>query len=80
MLVLIVQLSGRLSFLTDSYIVGRVLSPEAIASLFATVRLAQLAQSQLQMVGNASWAGLAELHGRGEPRHLQRQARRALAA
>jgi O-antigen/teichoic acid export membrane protein len=66
LMVLIVQLSGRLSFMTDSYIAGHILGSAVVASLFATQRLAQLVLSQLQMVGNAAWAGLAELYGRGE--------------
>ena len=65
-LVLVVQLSGRISFMTDSYVVGRILGADRVAALVATTRLAQLAQSQLLMIGNASWAGLADLHGRGE--------------
>jgi O-antigen/teichoic acid export membrane protein len=57
---------GRVSLLTDNIIIAALLGPTAVVPFFLTQRLAQLAQGQLQGIGNASWAGLAELHARGE--------------
>jgi O-antigen/teichoic acid export membrane protein len=62
---LLVTLGGRLSLLTDYILVGKLLGLEASASLFVTQRLAVLIQAQLQGIGGASWAGLAELHAQG---------------
>ena len=59
------NLSGRLGLLTDAIVAGRLLGLEAPAVLFVTQRLAALAQAQLQGIGAASWAGLAELHAQG---------------
>ncbi len=63
---LVLNLTGRISYLTDAIVVGYFLGPARVTMLFVTQRLAQLAQVQLQAVGSASWAGLAELHARGE--------------
>jgi O-antigen/teichoic acid export membrane protein len=73
MQVMVMHLSGRLSLMTDAYIVGRILGPAAIASLIATQRLAQIIQGQLQGLGNATWAPLAELHARGEHEAFNRR-------
>ena len=62
---LVQNLSGRLGLLTDAIVAGRLLGLEAPAVLFVTQRLAALAQAQLQGIGGASWAGLAELHAQG---------------
>ncbi len=61
----LITLSGRISVLTDSLIVGKILSPTLAGYLVLTQRLATLAQSQLQGIGNACWAALAELHAQG---------------
>jgi O-antigen/teichoic acid export membrane protein len=63
---LIINTCGRVGLLTDNIIIGSLLSASAIVPFFLTQRLAQLAQAQLQAVGSATWAGLAELHARGE--------------
>jgi O-antigen/teichoic acid export membrane protein len=73
MQVMVMHLSGRLSLMTDAYIVGRILGPAAISSLIATQRLAQIIQGQLQGLGNATWAPLAELHARGENEAFNRK-------
>jgi O-antigen/teichoic acid export membrane protein len=64
--VMVMHLSGRLSLMTDAYMVGRILGPATVFSLVSTQRLAQIVQGQLQGLGNATWAPLAELHARGE--------------
>ena len=38
----------------------------ALGAFFLTQRLAQLAQAQLQALGSATWAGMAQLHAQGE--------------
>lgn len=60
------NLSGRLGLLSDNIVIGRVLGPTAVSPFFLTQRLAQIAQSQLQQIGNATWAGLVELYAQGQ--------------
>ena len=59
---LLLSLSGRIGLLSDDLVAGGILGPEMAWSLYLTARLASLAQVQLQAIGAASWAGLAELH------------------
>jgi O-antigen/teichoic acid export membrane protein len=55
--------SGRMSVLTDNLVVGKILEDAGVAGSFQlTLKLTTLAQSQLQGIGNACWAALAELH------------------
>jgi O-antigen/teichoic acid export membrane protein len=63
---LLINLSGRISILTDNMIVGSMLGTRRVTALYTTQRLASLGQTVLQGVGSATWAALAELHGRGE--------------
>jgi len=63
---LIFNLAGRVSLLTDNIIVAGLLGAAPVVPFFVTQRLAMLAQRELQGIGNASWAALAELHARGE--------------
>ena len=64
---LILSISGRLAILSDLLVVSSVRKDPKLAwRLFITTRLALMAQAQLQGIGNASWAGLAELNARGE--------------
>jgi O-antigen/teichoic acid export membrane protein len=44
-----------------------------VAVLFFSTRLPQMAQQQLVAVGNASWAGMADLHHRGEHETFRRR-------
>jgi O-antigen/teichoic acid export membrane protein len=62
----VMQVCGRLSYLTDNIIVARMISPSIVVTFFLTQRLASLGQGELQGIGNASWAGLAELHVQGQ--------------
>jgi O-antigen/teichoic acid export membrane protein len=62
---LLIIVGGRVGLLSDNLVAGFFLGPEMVPSLYYTVRLASLAQTQLQAVGAASWAGLAELHAQG---------------
>jgi O-antigen/teichoic acid export membrane protein len=60
------NLSGRLSILTDNLVVGGLLGASRVTSLYNTQRLASLGQTVLQGIGGATWAALAELHARGD--------------
>ena len=64
---LLFNLFGRLAVLSDSIIISSILRDTRLAlRLVLLQRLALLAQAQLQGIGNASWAALADLHNRGE--------------
>ncbi|MBV9126299.1 MAG: lipopolysaccharide biosynthesis protein [Planctomycetes bacterium] len=56
------NLCGRVSLLTDNILIACLLGPALVVPFVITQRLATLAQGQLQNLGTASWAGLAELH------------------
>jgi O-antigen/teichoic acid export membrane protein len=57
---------GRVSYLADNIIVAFIMSPALVVPFFLTQRLGALAASQLQGIGGASWAALAELHAQGK--------------
>jgi len=63
---LIFNLSGQLSFFTDNIIISYLLNPATVVPFFVTQRLAMLAQTQVQGVGNATWAALVDLYTKGE--------------
>jgi O-antigen/teichoic acid export membrane protein len=65
---ILMALCGRISLLTDNLIVGKILDPAVAGYLIISLKLTTLAQSQLQNIGQACWAGLAELHAQ-ERRH-----------
>jgi O-antigen/teichoic acid export membrane protein len=67
------QICGRLSLMTDNIIVARLISPSIVAAFFLTQRLATLALVELQGVGNASWAALAELSVQGRSELFNRR-------
>jgi MATE family multidrug resistance protein len=70
---LLLALSGRVGLMTDNLVVGGLLGAGTLTTLFFTQRLAALAQTVLQSVGNATWAALGELHARGERETLNRR-------
>ncbi len=59
------SLCGRISLLTDNIVVSMLLSPALVTPFVLTQRLTSLAQRELQTIGNASWAALAELSAQG---------------
>ncbi|MEH1820669.1 MAG: lipopolysaccharide biosynthesis protein [Nostoc sp.] len=63
---LVLNLSGQFSLFTDNIIISYTLGPASIVPFFITQRLAMLAQTQIQGIGNATWAALADLHAKGE--------------
>lgn len=62
----ILKLSGQLSLFTDNIIISYFLSPAIVVPFFVTQRLTALVQSQIQGIGNSSWAAMAELYHQGE--------------
>lgn len=67
------QICGRLSLMTDNIIVARLLSPSIVTGFFLTQRLAALAVVELQGIGGASWAALAELSVQGRTEIFNRR-------
>ncbi|MBW4553884.1 MAG: lipopolysaccharide biosynthesis protein [Aphanocapsa sp. GSE-SYN-MK-11-07L] len=63
---LLLNLSTQIGLLTDNIVISYFLGPAMVVPFFVTQRLAVLAQAQLQGVGNASWAALADLYAKGE--------------
>ena len=61
-----IQLCGRVSFMTDAIVVAAFLGSAQVTVLYVTQRLAMLLQLLLNGIGSAVWAGMADLHGRGE--------------
>lgn len=61
-----INLSGRVALLTDNIIVAYYLGSAAVVPFFLTQRLASIAQSQVQGIGNATWASLTELYAKQE--------------
>ncbi|MGO9449519.1 MAG: lipopolysaccharide biosynthesis protein [Candidatus Binataceae bacterium] len=59
------NLCGRVGLLTDNILIGGLMSPALVVPFFVTQRLATMTQHELQGVGNASWAALAELQVQG---------------
>jgi O-antigen/teichoic acid export membrane protein len=62
----ILKLSGQLSLFTDNIIISYFLSPAMVVPFFITQRLTTLVQSQIQGIGNSSWAAMAELYAQGK--------------
>jgi O-antigen/teichoic acid export membrane protein len=62
----ILNLSGRLGLFTDNIIISYSLSPATVVPFFVTQRLLAIAQTQIQGIGNSTWAALADLHAKGE--------------
>ena len=58
--------SGQIAFLADNLIISFYLGSAAVVPFFLTQRLIVICQSQLQGIGNATWAGLADLYHKNE--------------
>jgi len=69
----VLNLCGRISLLTDNIVVAAILGPVMVVPLILTQKLPAMAQAALQGLGTASWAGLAELHARGEREIFERR-------
>jgi len=57
-----IEVGGRAAFLSDNLIITFVLGTREVTGFFLTQRLIQIAQAQLQNVGNSAWAGMGELY------------------
>jgi O-antigen/teichoic acid export membrane protein len=64
-------LTDRVGIVSDNIIIAWILGPAAVVPFFLTQQLISLAQSQLRGLGNATWAGLAELYARGDEARLR---------
>jgi len=69
----VMTLCGRVSLLTDNIVVSGLLSPALVTPFVLTQRLTSLAQRELQTIGNASWAALAELSAQGRKDDFSRR-------
>ena len=63
---LVFNLSSRLGLLTDNIVIAGLLGPAAVAPFYLTQRVIAVAGAQAQAIGSATWAGLIDLHYRGE--------------
>lgn len=68
------QVAGTVGLLSDNLLVAFLLGPRVVMTFFLTQRLAAIAQSQLQGIGTASWAGMAEIYARGDLALFNRRA------
>ncbi len=59
---LIHAISGRVGLLSDNIILAGMAAPALVAPFYLTQRLAVIAQTQLQGIGGATWAGLTDLY------------------
>ncbi len=59
---------NRVNLMTDAIVVGFLLGPAPVAVLLLTQRVILLAAAQVNALGNATWAALAELLGAGDVR------------
>jgi hypothetical protein len=63
---LVLNICGRVSYFTDNILIALFLGPAAVVPFLLTQRLAQIILAQVQSIGNATWAALAELHTTGQ--------------
>jgi O-antigen/teichoic acid export membrane protein len=64
-------LTDRIGLVSDNIIIAWILGPAAVVPFYLTQQLAALAQFLLRGVGQATWAGLAELYARGDAAGLR---------
>lgn len=64
-------LTDRIGLVSDNIIIAWMLGPAAVVPFFLTQQLTTLAQTQLKGLGQATWAGLAELYARGDEAKLR---------
>jgi O-antigen/teichoic acid export membrane protein len=70
---LVLNVSGRVSVLTDFLVVGALRGAAPVASFKLTQILVTMGLSMLQAIGGATWAALAEMHARGEHETFNRR-------
>jgi O-antigen/teichoic acid export membrane protein len=59
-------LTDKIGLVSDNLIIAGLLGSAAVVPFFLSLQLALFAQFLLRGFGNATWAGLADLHARGE--------------
>jgi O-antigen/teichoic acid export membrane protein len=64
--IFILHVCATIGLLSDELIVARILGPAVVVPFFLTQRLVTIAMGQVKGISNATWAGLVELHHRGE--------------
>lgn len=67
------NVSGRVGLLSDNIVIALMLGPSAVVPFYLTQRLVNVALTQLQGIGGASWAGLVELHSQNQVSKLHRR-------
>ena len=65
---LLFNLASRLGLMMDNILLAAFLGPAAVTPFAPTQRLIQLASAQVTAIGGAGWAGLIDLHYRGDRR------------
>ena len=70
---MVLNICGRLSIYTDSLFIVSIVGEDAVAWVYLTSRLADMAKNQLLAVGSSTWAGLAEIRLRGDLDHFARR-------
>ncbi len=70
---LVRNICGRIGLYTDNLLIAFFWGPALVVPFFLTQRMAVLAQTQLQGIGNSSWAGLLELAHKGPSALFQRR-------
>lgn len=70
---LVQNFCGRVGLYTDNLLIAFFWGPALVVPFFLTQRMAVLAQTQLQGIGNSCWAGLVELAGKGPSAVFQRR-------
>jgi O-antigen/teichoic acid export membrane protein len=63
--------ADRIRLAADNILVAWILGPAAVVPFYLTQQLVTLAQFQLRGLGQATWAGLAELYARGDEARLR---------
>jgi O-antigen/teichoic acid export membrane protein len=63
---LLFNLASRLGLLTDNILLAAFLGPAAVTPFVLSQRLIQAMAAQVTAIGGAGWAGLIDLHYRGE--------------
>jgi O-antigen/teichoic acid export membrane protein len=63
--------TDRIGLVSDNIVIAWILGPAAVVPFFLTQQLVALVQFQLRGLGQATWAGLAELYARGDEVRLR---------
>lgn len=70
---MLLNVSGRISVLSDSILIGSIMKTSLVLSLDYTQKLITIGQMALQAIGGATWAALADLHHKGERESFNRR-------